>query len=216
MFIVKNENMILPSKEFWEVFKRTPGALSCTEAIAIMNIAAQVPESSYLELGTYRGKSAMSALVSLKNGSFDLVDPEFSDQLQVSDEVMKMASGGNIAINIIKAYSTDIIENYNHLSYVFVDSGSHQDGLPMKEVILLENRVASGGIVAFHDFKNQFREPAEAAEYLVNTGKYEWVDIQWDSIIHYVKENNLEEGNDSWHIYEDRPFPNFVGAIKRK
>jgi hypothetical protein len=31
-----------------------------------------------------------------------------------------------------------------------------------------------------------------------------------------VSVNNLEEGNNSWHIYPENPFPNFVGALMRK
>jgi len=213
--------MILPPKEFWDVFKKTPGALSCTEALAIMNIAAEAPEGDYLELGTYRGKSAYAASRTLKEGSFYLVEPEFNKSID-PDEVERIVwrKGVNVDNSLtpfmVSDYSLNIIPDFNELSYVLIDSGSHQDGLPMQEVKLLEDRVIPGGIVAFHDFKNQFREPAEAAEYLVSTGKYEWIDIVWQTITDYVRENNLEEGNDSWHIYEDRPFPNFVGAVKRK
>jgi predicted O-methyltransferase YrrM len=207
--------MILPSKEFIDKFKATPGALSVCESIAIMNIAAQAPESSYLELGTYRGKSALSALVTLKNGSFDLVEPEFIDENIRHDVMTTIGKTNNVNVNLIPDYSTNIIELYNHLCYVFVDSGSHQDGLPMQEVKLLEDRVVQGGIIAFHDFLSQFREVHEAYYYLVETGKYEEIPINWQEIVEYVKENDLEKGNDSWH-HTEMEFPCFVGALKRK
>lgn len=224
--------MILPSKEFWKIFKNTEGALSCTEAIAIMNVSSQAPVGQYIELGTYRGKSAMSALIGLTkevvfskepiNPVFTLVDPIFTDS-EIVSEVLKRLSKikTNISLRFNSLTSIECLQEvdtgskYNY-SYVFVDSGSHQDGLPMQEVKLLEDRVVTRGIISFHDFANQFREPKEAAEYLVSTGKYEWVEIDWPPIIDYVKENNLEDGNNSWHIYEDRPFPNFVGAVRRK
>ena len=55
--------MITPSKEFWEVFKKTNGALSSAESLAIINIAAQAPPNGLAcEFGVYHGKSAMSAM----------------------------------------------------------------------------------------------------------------------------------------------------------
>lgn len=207
--------MITPTPEFWKIFKETNGALSCTEAIAIMNIAAQAPESSYLELGTYMGKSALSALYTLKNGSFDLVEPEFVDENICNEVLMTVGKTNNVSINLIPDYSTNIIERYNHLCYVFVDSGSHQDGLPMEEVKLLEDRMIQGGIIAFHDYLSQFVEVHQAYDYLVSTGKYEPIPINWQEIIDYVNANNLEEGNNSWHHTEIRN-PCFVGAVRRK
>ncbi len=207
--------MIKPTQEFLDVFKSTNGALSVCESIAIMNIAAQAPESSYLELGTHRGKSALSALATLKNGSFDLVDPDFSDDKICNQVEATIGETNNVKVNIINGYSTDIIQNYNHLCYVFVDSGSHQDGLPMQEVKMLEDRVIQGGIVAFHDYLSQFREVHEAYDYLVGTGKYEPISIDWSAIKKYVGENNLEAGNNSWH-HTELEFPCFVGALKRK
>lgn len=207
--------LIYPTKEFLEVFKSTPGALSVTESIAIINIASLAPGGIYLELGAYRGKSAMSALVSLKNGIFYLVEPEFNDEIEFNEMVIRLGYKNHVSINLIKAYSTDIIGDYNNLCYVFVDSGSHQDGLPMREVTLLEDKVVQGGIVAFHDWNSQFKEVKEASDYLVSTGKYEYIPINWDEIISYVNENNLEEGNNSWHHTELKN-PCFVGALKRK
>jgi len=207
--------MITGNDNFWETLKKTNGALSCSEAIAIMNIAAQVNGSSFLELGTYRGKSALAALQGLKNGSFDLVDPEFSDEKVCEEVANTIGKTNNVRVNIINGYSTDLISNYNHLDYVFVDSGSHQDGLPMQEVKLLEDRMVQGGIIAFHDWNSQFSEVMEASDYLVSTGKYEYIPINWDEINHYVGENNLNEGNLSWH-HPEIEFPNFVGAVRRK
>jgi hypothetical protein len=87
----------------------------------------------------------------------------------------------------------------------------------MQEAKLLENRIVQGGIIAFHDYKNQFTEVEIAYDYLLSTGKYEPIGINWQEIFDYVKEHNLEEGNNSWHLYPELPHPpNFVGALKRK
>jgi len=209
--------MLKPTNYFWEVFKNTEGALSCTEAVAIMNIAAQAPLGTYIELGTHKGKSAMSALCGLNGGIFVLVDPIFDDS-RVLDSVYKNVSTvnvNNVNVSMSPLYSTEIIPSFDSYSYVFVDSGSHQDGLPMQEVKMLEDKVISGGIIAFHDWNSQFKEVKEASDYLVGTGKYDYIDINWDEIIAYVNENNLEDGNSSWHHTELKN-PCFVGALKRK
>lgn len=210
--------MITPTPEFWKKFKETNGALSCTEAVAIANIASQAPNNDgwAIELGTHKGKSAMSAMLGLKDCFFMLLDPIFDDNKAI-EEVFNNIKDVNKTINLkfSPILSTDFLPHLAPYSYVFVDSGSHQDGLPMKEVKLLEDNVVQGGIIAFHDWNSQFSEVKEASDYLVGIGKYEYIDINWDEIISYVNENNLEEDNRSWHHQEMRN-PNFVGAVKRK
>lgn len=214
--------MITPSKEFWEVFKKTPGALSCAEALAIMNIAAIAPEGICAEFGSYHGKSAMSAILKLNTGRFYLVDPIFEDE-KIAEDVMDRVDSFVYPRRKARAfgdYSTEILkaEDFNSLfSYIFIDSGSHGDGLPMQEAKLLEDRLIQGGVIAWHDYKNQFVEVEGAYNYLVSTGKYEPVEINWQEIFDYVAEHNLEEGNNSWHKYPELPHPpNFIGALKRK
>jgi hypothetical protein len=206
--------MKLPSEEFLKTFKSTNGALSVSESIAIMNIASEAPEGTYMELGTFHGKSGMSATRSLKPGIFYLVDPIFEDTA-LSNQVNLLVATPEICTCTIANYSTNVIDKYGPYAYVFVDSGSHQDGLPMQEVKMLEDRMVAGGIIAFHDCFAQFIEVTKAYEYLLSTGKYEEVSIPWDQIRAYVGENNLEVMNLSWH-HVDNPFPCFVGAVRRK
>jgi predicted O-methyltransferase YrrM len=209
--------MNYPSEQFFTEFKKTVGALSCCESIAIYNIASEAPSGVYLELGSHKGKSGMSAALGLKDGIFYLVDPIFEDT-KIGDDVLSVVhstSKSNLDLILIADYSTNIIEKFDDLSYVFVDSGSHADGLPMQEVKMLEDRVKSGGIICFHDFNSQFHEVREAYDYLISTGKYEPISIDWTTIVKHVKENDLEKGNESWH-HTELDFPCFVGAVKRK
>lgn len=221
--------MIKPTKEFLEIFRNTNGALSVAESIAIMNIAAQAPKGNYIyiEFGTYKGKSAMSASFALDDNSeileledkieFILVDPVFKESLEWWFEVDFVVSFANK--NVLPSYDTrhsiDVIPEFKDYAYVFIDSGSHGDGLPMQEVRLLEDRMVQGGIIAFHDFKSQFIEVEEAYNYLLRTDKYEEINIDWNEIVQYVDENNLEEGNISWH-HNELKNPCFVGALRRK
>lgn len=209
--------MILPIPEFWPVFKATNGALSCCESIAILNLASQCPEGDFLELGVAEGKSAMSAALVMNNSTFYLVDPVLSDQnisIEISSKIFKTAQR-KIDVVCTPEYSTDFIQQSDRkYSYVLVDSGSHQDGLPMSEVKLLENRILQGGIIAFHDFKSQFIEVEEAFNYLLSTGKYEEVPIPWSDIVDFVKSLDLEKNNLSWH-HPEVSFPCFVGALKK-
>lgn len=217
--------MIKPTNDFWEVFKATNGALSCAEAVAIANLAAQAPRGIYIELGTHKGKSGMAALYTLKRYEvtggaviFILVDPIFEDANIIEEVYLSMQKvnviDGLITIDFKSTISLDEITKHDNYSYVFVDSGSHQDGLPMQEVKLLEDRMVQNGIIAFHDWDSQFKEVKEASDYLVSTGKYEYIPINWDKINSYVNENNLNDGNISWH-HTELENPNFVGALKR-
>lgn len=213
--------MITPSQNFWKIFKETNGALSCSESLAIMNIAAQAPKGNIcVEFGVYKGKSAISAACVLENALFCLVEPEFEDkkwQDSVVDLLFKIKND-TVSILTSSQYSVDWLnDNHRGFGYVFIDSGSHQGGLPMQEVRLLEDKIIQGGIIAFHDYKNQFTEVEGAYDYLVGTGKYEPIHINWQEIFDYVAEHNLEEGNNSWHLYPELPHPpNFVGALRRK
>lgn len=213
--------MILPSKEFVDIFKAIPGALSVCESIAIMNIASQAPEGDALEAGTYKGKSAVSALYGFsENIGFHLIDPEFSNkefEYQTALNISRIAGSGKGQCwsRLIAGESLNEITKHDKLSYVFIDSGSHCDGLAIEEVKLLEDIIIPGGIIAFHDFKSQFADPLIAYNYLLSTGKYEEMLINWQEIIAYVKENDLERNNDTWH-HTEMEFPCFVGALKRK
>lgn len=207
----------LPDQSFWKLFKDIYGALSTPESIAIFNIALQAPAGDYVEFGTFKGKSAMSAALGLKKGIFYLVDPIFGsfDTARTVKEIVNRVSDQKVKAVTVNDYSTNVIPKFNNLSYVFVDSGSHDNGLPMKEVQMLEDRIIKDGIIAFHDYGNEFTEVIDAYEYLLGTGKYAEIKISWNLIFDYVRQNHLEENNNSWHQRGNEEFPKFVGALKR-
>lgn len=225
-------------------FKPTPGAASVAECIAVYNLALQAPSKGIrIDVGSHAGKFAMSAAAALSTGDLYLLDPCFDltnieawahsvqkkpenmpwayvnekDFKEKIAENIKIVSAMEVKPIFIGDYSEKVLPQFNNYSYVFIDSDTHTGGMALREVNILEDKMIQGGIIAFHDYLNQFSDPAEAHSYLISTGKYENVEIDWSSILNYVKENNLDEGNNSWHNYPDLPHsPNFVGAVRRK
>jgi hypothetical protein len=236
--------MIIPPQLLINRFKSTPGAISVCEAIAIYNLAKEVPEGICVDVGSHYGKAAMAAAIGLhgKRRTLHMIDPiydltnreafkhsvqespenipwhyvhEEDFNLKVSENI-RIVSAGDVVANLIGDYSEKVLPTFHSIGWCFIESDSHQGGMAMRESKIIEDKVVSGGIVAFHDYKNQFSDPAEAHEYLISTGKFENVVIDWDAIFNYVRENNLEEGNQSWHEKGSEEFPKFVGAVKRK
>jgi hypothetical protein len=210
--------MIAPAKVFIDKFKKVTGAFSVCEAIALFNIVMDAPKGTYLELGSHKGKSSMVIAKAMHSKDpFHLVEPEFKDiswHLDVHDVVLS-ANQNLREIKLIPDYSLNILPLYEDLAFCFVDSGVHDD-MVMEEVKMLEDRMKQGGIIAFHDFGNQFTAVQRAYSYLEVTGKYEPIPIDWKCIFNYVREHNLEEGNNSWHEKGSEEFPKFVGALRRK
>lgn len=220
--------MIIPNESFLETFKKTPGAISICESVAILNLSIQAPPGVYLDCGSHAGKSAMSAAQGLQNGTFYLVDPIYDmenkenkgwpyvNDAAFCDNIIENVARNKILPVLIGDNSINVIPKYGPYSWVFIDSDDHQEELVMEEVRLLEDRIVSGGIVAFHDYKNQYIWPAKAHEYLISTGKFENIPIDWERIKDHVRKNNLENGNNSWHREGSNEFPIYVGACKRK
>lgn len=203
--------MHIPDFSFWSIFKKTEGAFSVTEAVALYNICLEAPKGDYLELGSYKLKSASVAAIALQDGDFYLVDPLFKDD-NFCEGVMKNKMFRTNMI-LVGDVSLNEIPRHDSLAYVMIDSADH-DELVLEEVKQIEDRVMQNGIVAMHDIDSQFKCVRQAYDYLLSTGKYIPIPIDWSSIINYVRENDLEKGNNSWH-HTEMDFPCFVGAVKR-
>ncbi len=208
--------MILPTnKDFWDKFRETNGALSVSESIFIIQAAALAPQGTYIECGVAYGKSAMSACVSLKGGMFHLIDPIFEER-KVLDSVYKTVASvsTDIKIKMYAKYSTDFLPSLAPYSYVMLDSGDH-DLIVMEEINLVKDNMVSGGVIVMHDLDSQFIKVREGYDYLLGTGNYDEIKPDWEEIIKYVDENNLEFQNQSWH-HQELKNPCFVGALRRK
>lgn len=208
--------MIKPSKELLEHFKIINGAFSVTEAVALYNILLDAPNGVFCELVVAHGKSAVIMVSEMRGNEVVLVDPEFKDPEWLKAVVANISNVLPRKIHLlpISDYSTNVLPEIGLLAYCMVDSGSHQDGLPLQEVKMLEDKILPNGIIAFHDFDSQFKEVREAYEYLVSTGKYVPIVIGWEEIIEWVNSENMEQNNQSWHHPELRN-PCFLGALKK-
>lgn len=214
--------MKAPSFELIKKFVSTYGAMSVAEGIALYNVCLQAPDyGNWIELGSHKGRSSIMIASNINNKiNLTLVEPEFSSiswANEVHDKLEEFNKNRNITF--FANYSTEVLPDFEEISFLFVDSGNHGEQIVQSEKPLYEDKIISGGIIAFHDYgeKSQFTAVKKCYEELVATGKYEPIEINWDEIFEYVKENDLKDGAFSWHIYPELPHPpNFIGALRRK
>ena len=193
----------------------------------------------FIDFGSYMGKSSLiaaSALAAInKTGSLIMVEPAYDpngpyrktgpyfapdDYLKTVEETVYAFQSFTLKKPIkliLKGLTSDLaIKEMGPLpvSYAFIDTGEHNEESLKPEIDYLKSNVIKGGLIVFHDYKNQYIAPAEAAAKLVKSGDFEMIDIDWEPIISFVIENDLEKGNDSWH-HPNNPCPNFIGAVRR-
>lgn len=239
--------------EFLNTVRRTPGAISMTEAVGLYNtitlhLNPQLPAGTAVDLGAHAGKSSMvaaRALTSLKRNDvfccidllYDLTNEAWKNTVQGSSEnlpwphakhpnfggiVEKRVQNscelpvGTFGMSSLQFLTLPKVKEKADIIYAFVDTDDHETDLVMAEVEALCGLIVPGGLVFFHDFENQFIGPKTAHQAMIATGKFEDVPINWDDAIAFAKEYDLETNNDSWHIYEDVPFPTFIGCCKRR
>jgi len=214
-----------PPLSFWKHFKDTKGAMSTSEAIFMYNACLEVPLGELVEMGTHLGKSALVSLMAWHDKpqfKFFLLEPEFTnpsflDEAYNNIKKFKEEFGDKTLCLFTAEYSTDFLPKFESYSYIMWDTGSHGHELVSQEKPLLEDRIIKGGILVMHDINSQFTACTEAYQDLINSGEYEELKYDWQEIFDYVAEHNLEEENNSWHIYNELPHPpNFIGALRRK
>lgn len=238
--------MLIPPEETVNLFKRTPGAMSVCEMIAIHSITAQaLDEGVFCSMGSHAGKDTIAAVSGMtKNGKYYLIDPcyDLSNTRAWSQAVQKEAKQmpwhyvndpnfNELVKERVKAAnpltepvligeaSLDALplivaeDGFKGFSYVFSDSDDHNYNLMKSEDDFLEPYMLKGGIICFHDYGN-YSAPVQIHKELIESGLYENVAIPWNEIQLYVSDNNLEEGNDSWHCCQVK-LPCFLAAVRK-
>jgi hypothetical protein len=130
-------------------------------------------------------------------------------------ENIYVASHGKIVPVLLGDYSENVLPKHDNIAYCFIDSDNHSHERVVAEIEILKPKMIKGGIIAFHDFGNQYIAPREVHQQLIDTGEYENINIDWESIFNYVRENDLETGNESWHEKGSNEFPCYVGAVRK-
>jgi hypothetical protein len=159
---------------------------------------------------TYQGREAR------KHGIDDVREcipwPIAKDPLQSLNIIGWFTSVSDLKVDLFGLSSLHFLAKYEGpFSYVFVDTDDHQAELVMAEAKALDEMIAPGGLVLFHDYGN-YRGPVAAAQYLFSTGKYEEIGISWAKANKLVEKHNLDEGNDSWA----GPHHKYLGCLRRK
>ena len=167
-----------PKNELIQKFTSTIGAMSVVEGIALYNICLQAPDyGNWIELGSHKGRSStMIASCINKDIQLHLVEPEFKS-IEWGDEVAEKLQPFNKYKNITfwADYSTNVLPKFDEISFLFVDSGDHGEEIVQSEKHLYQDKIISGGIIAFHDYgeKSQFTAVFKAYDELIATGNYE-------------------------------------------
>ena len=220
--------------EMFEFAKNTYGGVNMSEMVGLFDTIIKhlkCPEGMAADLGSHEGKSSIIGAAALsylnRADDFHLVELiEFGKpnvKERVTERVTKYSS---VPVTLVEGLSVDFIyENGGPFSYVFVDT-DHDISFVMPEGKGLEDRMLPGGLIFFHDFKNQYPAPAQVYQCLIDTGKYEEVEIDWDSAIQFTKEHGLKENDVTFARYDGLhatslseltsfEYPVFIGCLRR-
>jgi len=219
--------------EVFEYVKNIYGGVNISEMVGLYDTIVKnlkCPEGIAADFGSHEGKSSTIGAAALS--FLNRTDAFYSVELiefgkpgvkeRVKERVMKFSSG---PVTLVEGFSVDFIDTHGPFSYVFVDT-DHSLEIVMGETKRLEDRMLPGGLIFFHDFKNQYPAPAQAHQYLIDTGKYEEVEIDWDAAIRFTRDNGLGQDDKTFARYDGvhceslsnlTPFehPVFIGCAKK-
>ena len=215
--------------ELYGLFDTVVNNLQCPMGIAV-DLGSNAGKSSLI------GSAALSAI--FRTDKFHLVDPvydltneaEWKNTFQKTvdnlpwgyckeknfkkDLMRKMKKASTLKHVLYGVTSLTYLKESRNYSYVFIDSDDHQLDLLYQEEKMLSDKVMIGGLIFFHDFMGNYVAPGIIATHMVETGMYEFVEIDWQKAISFVNKYDLEKDNNTWH-FKDMANPNFLGCIKR-
>lgn len=225
--------------EFVEGFKKIPGAISVTEAMAIVETTRfHLKVGGYaLDLGSNAGKSSLAggfgiSLSGAENEGFLLVDliydpvgkwkeqyaytadPEFRFKVHQRATRYLKSPGALFGEFSVKFMDRLLEQNHPFFHYVFIDTGEHIFEEVNAEMERVEKLTCPGGLVFLHDYKNQFHGVEQAAKIFIGKGTFEEIPIDWNHCRNLALMFGGEQGNDSWHM-PGQDFPNYVGCLRR-
>ncbi len=211
-----------PPDHIIQLFRKTPGALSVHEGLALYDLMGIVPdEGTIVECGSHKGKSGIAIAAGLSRGSYrllNLVDPIFEERDLMKMVLVIVNTGGSGYVQVCgyplisEEALPQIFEETGPFAFAFLDSGDHAYELVRSEFDFLKDKMVPGGIIALHDVGN-YQGPLRLYKEAQNEG-FEPVNICWDEIKELVAANGGETGNNSWHC-TDNPAPCFLAALRK-
>lgn len=213
-----------------ELFKRTPGAMSVQEGVALQNLMGIIPEGRTVEAGSHMGKSAIAIAWGLSSGperTLHMIDPLFEDE-ELSERVSQTVESVSPKI-VANLWDTTSLQAFPQIAvypklgaqaeanfaFAFLDSGDHSYELVRSEFDFLKDKMVPGGIIALHDYKC-YSGPTQLYREAQEEG-FEDVNIPWQEIKDLVRREapDDERLSDSWHKRED-PEPCYLAALRKR
>ena len=148
-------------KHNWYVDRRNPdaGFVSRDEAAILYNAARLVRGNPCLEIGCWRGWSAVH--LALGSGVLDIVDPIFADPAYAEDIRQSCKTAGvSDAITFHAGFSPAAVDALGHASgkkwsLIFVD-GDHEGDAPRLDAEAAMRHAADTAMVLFHDLASPY------------------------------------------------------------
>lgn len=164
-----------PFEEAWTKASVIDGWLAKDEAEALYHHAALAPDGRIVEVGSYRGKSAV--LLAHLGGSVICVDPLIPCKDKENNMVITENDANIFALNIqpypiiwLQEKSTDAAKKISPtVAFLYID-GSHIEPHPKNDFEAFEPKLIPGARVAFHDY-GSFPGVSKAIIELVDSGK---------------------------------------------
>ncbi|MFH1308286.1 MAG: class I SAM-dependent methyltransferase [archaeon] len=123
------------------------GWLNNNEAELLFNLAKNVKNGVIVEIGSYKGKSALALGRGAKVKVYT-VDCDKSNLKELNDNIKKAKLKNIISIS---KYSKEAAESFNDkIGMLFID-GNHSYESISEDFLSWKDKVISGGIIAFHD-----------------------------------------------------------------
>lgn len=157
------------------------GWLSKYEEIALLHLPSMVDHlpGNIVEIGSYKGKSTIalalgSSLLSKNKRLIYAIDPFIVPPLNFFEDNIKNHGMEKFVVPI-KKHSFDAYDDCpKSISAIFID-GDHEYASVEHDVINYVPRVIKGGLIAFHDYSEDWPGVVRAADELCQNGEFEAV-----------------------------------------
>lgn len=126
--------------------------VSPDEALELYLLVRELKPKVTVEIGFAQGISTVAILSALADnglGTHHVIDPYQPDWGNAGLELVRRA-GLEGHLKFHQAFAEDIIPRLPNLDFGFID-GSHLFDFTLLEFILIDKKLATGGVIAFHD-----------------------------------------------------------------